>query len=64
MANSLSPELRYNRGRCRTCNKWAYPSRKAARHTIRTAHPGDDLDIYPCPADRTIWHIGHGEPRR
>jgi hypothetical protein len=59
VSHFISPELRSERGRCHTCNKWFYFSKRAARHIVRTAHPGDRLHIYRCPVDDTVWHVGH-----
>jgi hypothetical protein len=47
-------------GRCPSCDRVSYRSRKAARRAARATLPGHrNLSAYPCPAQPDLWHFGH-----
>lgn len=43
---------------CR-CGKRGFPTRRAARHNLRAAHPNEQMQVYRCPAAPSAWHYGH-----
>ena len=45
-------------GRCSSCGKYTYLTRKAARHAVRSVHH-DSMRPYRCPEHPHLWHIGH-----
>lgn len=48
----------YSGGRCASCGKWLYGSRKAARRARkRVPNTGEVLSAYPCP-HQDGWHLG------
>lgn len=51
---------------CPHCRKKSYPTRRDARHVLRTLYPGDrglSMHAYRCGEGGDGWHIGH-RPRR
>lgn len=46
-----------HRGRCSTCRKILWPSRKAAKAAARRRHPGEHMSTYACPNGG--YHYGH-----
>lgn len=41
---------------CPQCEKWFYPSRKAARRAARALYPHEALRAYRCG---DLWHVGN-----
>lgn len=46
-------------GKCRTCNKDIFMSRKSARHQAKILADNGHPRPYQCPVDPTMWHNGH-----
>lgn len=49
-------------GRCGSCGKRIYLSRKEARYVARRQFPADRMQAYQCPVSGDWWHIGHIAP--
>lgn len=47
---------------CATCGKRPYTSKKDAKRTARALYPGQHMQVYPCYANDTLFHIGHIVP--
>lgn len=43
-------------GRCTSCGKLCFRTRKEARHHHKKAHPGEKFAVYECGP---YWHYGH-----
>lgn len=42
---------------CLLCHKVTYGRRQNAKRALRRLHPGDRMQVYPCP--RGGFHFGH-----
>ena len=47
--------------RCAECGKVRYVSRKDAKKERRRFR-GSGMNVYPCPANRDFFHLGHLPP--